>query len=58
MFFGVVLGILTLFAFLVNGGVDLGLLWLWKNFPEFIEDLNLIDLPLEGGRFTWSSGTE
>ena len=42
----------------MNGGVDLGLLRLWKNFPEFIEDLNLIDLPLEGGRFTWSSGIE
>ena len=27
-------------------------------FFEFIEDLNLIDLPLEGGRFTWYSGTE
>ena len=27
-------------------------------FYEFIEDLNLIDLPLEGGRFTWSSGIE
>ena len=29
-----------------------------EKFSEFIEDLNLIDLPLEGGRFTWSSGTE
>ena len=29
-----------------------------KIFFEFIEDLNLIDLPLEGGRFTWSSGIE
>ena len=27
-------------------------------FSEFIEDLNLIDLPLEGGSFTWSSGSE
>ena len=26
-------------------------------FSEFIGDLNLIDLPLEGGRFTWSSGS-
>jgi len=26
-------------------------------FFEFIEDLNLIDLPLEGGSYTWSSGT-
>ncbi|XP_065623458.1 uncharacterized protein LOC136064919 [Quercus suber] len=27
-------------------------------FSEFIEDLNLIDLPLEGGRYTWSSGSD
>ena len=27
-------------------------------FFEFIEDLNLIDLPLEGGSYTWSSGTD
>ena len=27
-----------------------------KNFSEFIEELNLIDLPLEGGSYTWSSG--
>ncbi|XP_065628779.1 uncharacterized protein LOC136067191 [Quercus suber] len=27
-------------------------------FSEFIEDLNLIDLPLEGGSFTWSSGSD
>jgi hypothetical protein len=28
-------------------------------FSEFIEDLNLVDLPLGGGgRFTWTSGTE
>ena len=26
-------------------------------FSEFIGDLNLIDLPLEGGRYTWSSGS-
>ena len=25
---------------------------------EFIEDLNLIDLPLEGGSYTWSSGSD
>ena len=29
-----------------------------EKFYEFIEDLNLIDLPLERGRFTWSSGIE
>ena len=29
-----------------------------KKFSKFIEDLQLIDLPLEGGRYTWSSGTE
>ena len=28
-----------------------------ENFSEFIKDLNLIDLPLEGGSYTWSSGT-
>ena len=28
-----------------------------EKFYEFIEDLNLIDLPLEGS-FTWSSGIE
>ena len=27
-------------------------------FSEFIGDLNLIDLPLEGGRYTWSSGLD
>ena len=27
-------------------------------FSEFIEDLNLIDLPLEGGSYTWSSGSD
>ena len=26
-------------------------------FSEFVEDLNLIDLPLEGGSFTWSRGS-
>ena len=31
MFLGVVLGILTLFVFLVNGGVGLGLLRLWRS---------------------------
>ncbi|XP_075649981.1 uncharacterized protein LOC142620503 [Castanea sativa] len=25
-------------------------------FSEFVEDLNFVDLPLEGGCFTWSSG--
>ena len=28
-----------------------------KKFFEFIEDLNLVDLPLEGGSYTWLSGT-
>ena len=27
-------------------------------FSEFIEDLNLIDLPLEGGSYTWSRGSD
>ena len=27
-----------------------------EKFSEFIEDLNLDDLPLEGGSYTWSSG--
>ena len=29
-----------------------------EKFSEFIEDLNLIDLPLEGGSYTWLSGTD
>ena len=29
-----------------------------EKFSEFIEDLNLIDLPLDGGSFTCSSGTD
>ena len=29
-----------------------------EKFSDFIEDLNLIDLPLEGRSYTWSSGTE
>ncbi|XP_050278001.1 uncharacterized protein LOC126719499 [Quercus robur] len=28
-----------------------------EKFSEFIEDLNLIDLPLEGESYTWSNGT-
>ena len=32
MFLGAVLGILMLFVFVVNGGVGLGLLRLWKSF--------------------------
>ena len=28
-----------------------------EKFSEFIEDLNMVDLPLEGGSYTWSSGT-
>ena len=27
-------------------------------FFEFIEELSLIDLPLEGGSYTWSSGSD
>ncbi|KAK4581675.1 hypothetical protein RGQ29_025026 [Quercus rubra] len=27
-------------------------------FLEFVEDLNLIDLPLEGGSYTWSRGSD
>ena len=37
MFPGVVLGILILFVFLVNGGVGLGLLWLWKKFMNLLK---------------------
>ena len=29
-----------------------------EKFFEFIEDLNLIDLLLEGRSYTWSSGTD
>ena len=29
-----------------------------EKFSEIIEDLNLIDLPLKGGRYNWSSGTD
>ena len=29
-----------------------------ENFSEFIEELNLIDLPLEGGSYTWYSGSD
>ena len=29
-----------------------------ENFSEFIEELSLLDLPLEGGSFTWSSGSD
>ena len=29
-----------------------------ETFFEFIEELNLIDLPLEGGSYTWSSGSD
>ena len=29
-----------------------------EKFSKFIEDLNLIDLPLEGGSYTWSSDTD
>ena len=37
MFLGVVLGILILFVFLMNGGVCLGLLQLWKNFLNLLK---------------------
>ena len=36
MLLGVVLGILMLSAFLVNGGVGLGLLRLWKSFLNLL----------------------
>ena len=29
-----------------------------EQFSEFIDDLNLIDLPLEGRSYTWSSGSD
>ena len=29
-----------------------------KNFSEFIEELSLIDLLLEGGSYMWSSGSD
>ena len=29
-----------------------------ENFSEFIEKLNLIDLSLKGGSYTWSSGSD
>ena len=29
-----------------------------EQFSEFIEDLNLIDLPLEEGSYTWSSSSD
>ena len=29
-----------------------------EQFSKSIEDLNLIDLPLEGGSYTWSSGLD
>ena len=32
-------------------------LTLAMEISEFIKDLNLIDLPLEGGSYTWSSGS-
>ena len=37
------------------GGLRLTLVM--ENFSEFIEELNLIDLPLEEGSYTWSSGS-
>ena len=29
-----------------------------EKFSEFVDDLNLVDLPLEGGSYTWSSGSD
>ena len=29
-----------------------------ENFSEFIKELSLIDLPLEEGSYTWSSGSD
>ena len=29
-----------------------------ETFSKFIEELNLIDLPLEGESYTWSSGSD
>ena len=29
-----------------------------EKFSEFVENLNLVDLPLDGGRHTLSSGTD
>ena len=29
-----------------------------ENFSKFIKELSLIDLPLEGGSYTWSGGSD
>ena len=29
-----------------------------EKFSKFVDDLNLVDLPLEGGSYTWSSGSD
>ena len=29
-----------------------------EDFSEFIEELSLLDLPLEGGSYTWSSSSD
>ena len=50
MSLGVVLGISILGNSRLSPAMEL--------FSEFIEDLNLIDLPLEGGSYTWSSGLD
>ena len=34
------------------------LISIMEKFSEFIEDLYLIDLPLEEGSYTWSSGID
>ena len=55
MSLGVVLGISILSASLASDWVILTPAM--ELFSEFIEDLNLSDLPLEGGSYTWSRGS-
>ena len=57
MSLGVVLGTSILSASLVNDWVILVLPPAMELFLEFVEDLNLIDLPLEGGSYTWFRGS-
>ena len=49
MSLGVVLGISILGNSRLSPAMEL--------FSEFIKDLNLSDLPLEGGSYTWSRGS-
>ena len=35
-----------------------GLTSAMENFSEFIEELSLLDLPVEGGSYTWSSSSD